>query len=89
MTKCSECHRIEADRWRESTACARDGGAVAGERQGAIQGEFYAQWRTSTFSRSNDAYVVRTDGPDGVTQNFDVKYTFGVFPLQQYFAAAG
>jgi tetratricopeptide (TPR) repeat protein len=28
--------------------------------------------------------VVRTDGPDGKLADFDVKYTFGVYPLQQY-----
>ena len=29
-------------------------------------------------------YVVKTDGPDGKLADFDVKYTFGVYPLQQY-----
>ena len=27
---------------------------------------------------------MRTDGPDGTLADFDVKYTFGVYPLQQY-----
>jgi Flp pilus assembly protein TadD len=39
---------------------------------------------TSRFSRHDDAYVVRTDGPDGAVRDFDVAYTFGVYPLQQY-----
>ena len=39
---------------------------------------------TSTFSRRDGRFVVRTDGPDGHLADYDVKYTFGVAPLQQY-----
>ena len=39
---------------------------------------------TSTFFRRDDRFVVRTDGPDGKLADFDVKYTFGITPLQQY-----
>ncbi|HSP98954.1 MAG TPA: cytochrome c3 family protein, partial [Candidatus Dormibacteraeota bacterium] len=39
---------------------------------------------TSTFLRQNDAFVVRTDGPDGALHDYRVAYTFGVAPLQQY-----
>jgi tetratricopeptide (TPR) repeat protein len=39
---------------------------------------------SSTFFRKGGAYWVRTDGPDGTLQDFQVKYTFGVYPLQQY-----
>ena len=39
---------------------------------------------TSTFSRRDGKFVVRTDGPDGTLHDYDVKYTFGVAPLQQY-----
>ena len=39
---------------------------------------------TSTFLRKGDAYVVRTDGPDGALHDYPVAYTFGVAPLQQY-----
>jgi len=28
--------------------------------------------------------MVRTDGPDGVLHDYEIKYTFGVYPLQQY-----
>ena len=41
----------------------------------------------STFSRRDGRFVVRTDGPDGKLADFDVKYTFGVEPLQQYLVA--
>ena len=39
---------------------------------------------TSEFVRRDRKYVARTDGPDGKLHDFEVKYTFGVAPLQQY-----
>lgn len=42
---------------------------------------------TSTFLRQGDAFVVRTDGPDGALHDYPVAYTFGVDPLQQYLVA--
>src|SRR5262249_60625022 len=39
---------------------------------------------TSTFFRRDRRYMVRTDGPDGKLDDFEIKYTFGVRPLQQY-----
>jgi predicted CXXCH cytochrome family protein len=39
---------------------------------------------TSTFSRRGERYVVNTEGADGRNHDFGVRYTFGVFPLQQY-----
>ena len=39
---------------------------------------------TTTFHRSGSKFLIRTDGPDGKIHDYAVKYTFGVFPLQQY-----
>jgi predicted CXXCH cytochrome family protein len=38
----------------------------------------------SRFYRDGDRFMVRTDGPDGKMQDYPIKYTFGVHPLQQY-----
>ncbi len=38
----------------------------------------------SRFFRRDGRFMVRTDGPDGGLADFEVKYTFGVAPLQQY-----
>ena len=38
----------------------------------------------SRFFRKDGTYFVETDGPDGKLVTFQVKYTFGVDPLQQY-----
>ena len=39
---------------------------------------------TSSFFRRDGKFFVRTDGPDGKLADFEVKYSFGVEPLQQY-----
>src|SRR5207237_782339 len=39
---------------------------------------------TSTFTRRGDRYVVNTEGADGKNHDFEIRYTFGVYPLQQY-----
>ena len=39
---------------------------------------------TSTFSRRDGKFFVNTDGPDGKLADYEIKYTFGVRPLQQY-----
>ncbi len=39
---------------------------------------------TTTFSRRGDAYLVNTEGPDGKLHDYEVVYTFGTEPLQQY-----
>ncbi len=39
---------------------------------------------TSSFFRRDGKFFVRTDGPDGKLADFEVKYTFGLEPLQQY-----
>jgi predicted CXXCH cytochrome family protein len=39
---------------------------------------------TSTFFRRNGGFFVRTDGPGGRLTEYEIGYTFGVRPLQQY-----
>ncbi len=38
----------------------------------------------STFFKRDGSFMARTDGPDGKLADFEVKYAFGVTPLQQY-----
>jgi tetratricopeptide (TPR) repeat protein len=38
----------------------------------------------STFFKKENLFFVNTDGADGTLQDYQIKYTFGVFPLQQY-----
>lgn len=39
---------------------------------------------TSTFFRRDGRFVVNTQGADGQLHDFEIRYTFGVNPLQQY-----
>lgn len=39
---------------------------------------------STTFFRDGERFLVNIDGPDGELQDFEVKFTFGVYPLQQY-----
>ena len=39
---------------------------------------------TSRMYRDDGKFMVRTEGPDGELDDFEVKYVFGVEPLQQY-----
>ena len=41
----------------------------------------------SRFFRRDGRFFVHTDGPDGKPADFEILYTFGVTPLQQYLAA--
>ena len=39
---------------------------------------------TSTFFTRDGKFYVNTDGPDGELHDYEILYTFGVTPLQQY-----
>ncbi len=57
--------------------------------QKSVRGDFndttfdYAGTR-SRFFRKGEKFLVETDGADGKLATFEVKYTFGIDPLQQY-----
>jgi hypothetical protein len=42
---------------------------------------------TSAFSKRNGKFMLRTDGADGALHDYEIKFTFGVFPLRQYLIA--
>ncbi len=44
---------------------------------------------TSRFFRKDDQYRVETDNEKGEMQEFEIAYTFGFFPLQQYLVPFG
>jgi predicted CXXCH cytochrome family protein len=82
---CAGCHRGEADLWRDSQhKHAMDHAAektVLGDFNDAT---FEKDGVRSRFFRSDGRFFVETDGPDGKLAGFQVKYTFGIDPLQQY-----
>ena len=82
---CAECHAGEAADWQGSdhdlAMQEATGETVLGDFDGATL--TYAGV-TTTFFRRDSRYFVRTDGPDGELADFEIAYTFGVDPLQQY-----
>jgi predicted CXXCH cytochrome family protein len=82
---CQDCHAAEFANWRTSQHAAAmrraTGNAVLGDFKGSQLRWGGARW---TFARSAARYVVTTQASDGVTRDFRVAYTFGVWPLQQY-----
>jgi len=82
---CAGCHRAEAQLWAGSQhqlamAHATDK-SVLGDFSNAAFDYFGAK---SRFFREDGKFLVETDGADGKLGVFEIKYTFGVDPLQQY-----
>ncbi|MBN8727076.1 MAG: tetratricopeptide repeat protein [Xanthomonadales bacterium] len=82
---CTQCHAREAADWQGShhdlAMQEADAGSVLGDFDGA---RFEYAGTTSTFQRRDGRYFVTTDGPDGELAEFEIRYTFGHHPLQQY-----
>jgi hypothetical protein len=82
---CAGCHHAEAQLWRGS----HHKEAMDHATQASVLGDFNdASFQhygvSSRFFRKDGKFLVETDGPDGKPATFEVKYTFGVYPLQQY-----
>src|SRR5260221_9940975 len=85
---CSGCHASEAERWKGSHHAL----AMQKATETTVLGDFAdAQLEhfgvITTFSHSGDKFMVRTEGPDGTPHEYEIAYTFGVYPLQQYLIA--
>ena len=82
---CAGCHQAEAKLWQTSQHKKAMDHATDKSVLGAFSGvtfEYYGV--TSRFFRKDGKFFVETDGPDGKLATFEIKYTFGVDPLQQY-----
>jgi hypothetical protein len=82
---CAGCHEAEAKIWSASQHKA----AMQRATEKTVLGNFndagfeYYGVR-SRFFRKGNTFLVETDGPDGKLATFEIKYTFGIDPLQQY-----
>ena len=85
---CASCHETEYAAWKQSQHAA----AMQEARPPAVLGRFdgtmfnYAGV-TSKFFRRGEKYFASTEGADGALHDFEIRYTFGVYPLQQYLVA--
>src|SRR4029077_11309218 len=85
---CASCHAAEATLWHRSQhahamAHATDHTVLGDFNDASI--DYYGVH--SRFFRKDGKFFVETDGADGKIAAFEVKYTFGLYPLQQYLVA--
>jgi len=82
---CAECHAQEAAAWTGSfhdrAMDLATPETVVGDFDNA---EFTHFDITSRMYRQGSKYMVHTEGPDGQMHDYEVKYVFGVEPLQNY-----
>ncbi len=82
---CASCHDAEYRAWSGSHHQL----AMQPANDSTVLGDFndvlFARLGiTSRFYRRDGKFMVSTDGPDGAIHDYQVKFTFGVSPLQQY-----
>jgi len=82
---CKDCHVDAYNSWQGSQHQL----AMQHATDATVRGDFnnakfdYAGVE-SIFFRRDGKFFVRTDGRDGALADFEIKYTYGVYPLQQY-----
>ncbi len=83
--KCVDCHKKEYDNWQNShhdlAMDVADDKTVLGNFNDSI---FEHKGVRTRFFRKGKKFFVNTQGPDGKMKDFEIKYTFGYTPLQQY-----
>lgn len=82
---CALCHEGEYAAWKGSHHDL----AMQEANQRTVLGDFnQARFThlgvTSSFFQREAKFFVNTEGPDGRPRDYEIKYTFGITPLQQY-----
>jgi Tfp pilus assembly protein PilF len=82
---CVECHAKEFKEWEGSDHDL----AMKEPTEETVVGDFdNASFELhgvrSSFYKRDGKYFIKTDGEDGELHEYEVAYTFGVYPLQQY-----
>ncbi|HEY2525686.1 MAG TPA: tetratricopeptide repeat protein [Candidatus Binataceae bacterium] len=82
---CGGCHERERKLWQGSHHALAmqpaNGSTVLGDFSDASIADGAV---TSLMFRRGGKFMVRTGGPDGALHDYEIKFTFGVSPLQQY-----
>jgi Tfp pilus assembly protein PilF len=86
--ECANCHERENALWHGSHHQLAMQPATSSTVLGDFNNvRFENNGVTSKLFRSGLKFMVRTDGPDGALHDYEIGYTFGVYPLQQYLIA--
>ena len=83
--QCKQCHKEQYQQWQGS----HHDHAMQTATKESVLGDFNnasitVNGVTSQFFKKNNSFYVRTNGADGKLNDFQVQYTFGWYPLQQY-----
>ena len=82
---CVECHEKEVKEWKGShhdlAMMEADEKSVLGDFNNAT---LNYNGIITTFFKKDDKFMVNTDSEDGSLKDYEISYTFGVYPLQQY-----
>ncbi|GAL30376.1 probable deca-heme c-type cytochrome [Vibrio variabilis] len=82
---CVECHQKEVEQWKGSDhERAMDHAtehSVLGDFDNAV---FEFKGKDNRFFKKDDQFWVNIEGPDGQFHDYQIQYTFGHYPLQQY-----
>ena len=83
--ECISCHKVEYDLWKgsdhDNAMDVANDSTVLGDFNN-VELEF--RGKKHKFYKRNDKYFVYTEGSGGKMEEFQIAYTFGVRPLQQY-----
>lgn len=82
---CAQCHQKQYAQWSGS----HHDRAMQDANEETVLGDFgdtsFTHFSaTSRFFKQAGKFFINTEGPDGKPSEFEVKFTFGVEPLQQY-----
>ncbi|HRP33266.1 MAG TPA: tetratricopeptide repeat protein [Agriterribacter sp.] len=83
--QCKSCHTTQYNDWLKSDHFK----AMQEPADSTVLGNFNnarytADGVTSYFFKKGEKFIINTQGHDGKNHDYEVKYTFGHFPLQQY-----
>ena len=84
-SNCIECHAVEYEQWTNSDHDK----AMDHANDSTVLGNFnnvelVSNGHTHKFYKREGKFYVLTDGENNEMQEFEIKYTFGYTPLQQY-----
>ena len=86
--QCLSCHAAESRGWQGSHHDLAMQEATEATVLGNFDDATFTKDGVQTrFFRRDGRYWINTDSPDGEPADYEVKYTFGVEPLQQYLLA--
>ncbi len=82
---CLGCHEKEAREWRDSHHAKAMALPTAETVRGNFSNtSFTDRGVTARFFKRGEKFFVNIEGEDGKPSDFEIKYTFGLEPLQQY-----